>query len=286
MQRWRAGLCRAGEEPGAGAFKDDFGNSTIRQARSLFADKIVRFLPEVRLPSPRPFSNVEFFPKRSGRYFSRIDPQVLPRNAQSELAESDPPAFLAMLLALAAGLRRGEIDSLAWPQIDLERALIRVEATESVSLKTADSRGEVPIDPGVVAMLRGFRAKASGPFVIEAEGGEFGPRVWGRHYRADAVFTRLNHWLRKHGVTARKPIHELRKELGALVTAEHGIYAASRVLRHSSVATTAAHYTDLKIRPTVAVGSWLTPTKFVAATPNPEAKLTPGKKKKTRRKSA
>ena len=52
-------------------------NSTIRQARSLFAEKIVRFLPEVRLPSPRPFSGVEFFPKQSAHYFSRIDPQAL-----------------------------------------------------------------------------------------------------------------------------------------------------------------------------------------------------------------
>jgi hypothetical protein len=58
-------------------------------------------------------------------------------------------------------------------------------------------------------------------------------------------------------VKARKPLHELRKELGALVTAEHGIYAASRVLRHSNVATTAAHYSDLKTKPIVNVGGWL-----------------------------
>ena len=189
VQRWRLAYVAQAKNPAQERSRMTSANSTLRQARSLFADKIVRFLPEVRFPSPRPFSGVEFFPKQSARYFSRIDPQVLLRKAQSELAENDPPAFLAMLLALAAGLRRGEIDSLAWPQIDFKRALVRVEATESASLKTADSRGEVPIDPGVVAMLRGFRAKASGPFVIEAEGGEYGPRVWGRHYRADAVFT-------------------------------------------------------------------------------------------------
>ena len=257
VQRWRLAYVAQARNPAQERSRMTSANSTIRQARSLFADKVVRFLPDVRLPSPRPFAGVEFFPKQSARYFSRIDPQALLRTAQSELAESDPSAFLAMLLALAAGLRRGEIDSLAWHQIDFDRALIRVEATESASLKTADSRGEVPIDPSVVSILRGFRAKATGPFVIEAEGGEYGPRVWGRHYRADAVFTRLNYWLRKHGVTARKPIHELRKELGALVTAEHGIYAASRVLRHSNVATTAAHYTDLKSRPTISIGSWL-----------------------------
>jgi integrase len=240
LQRWRLAYVAQARNPAQERSRMTSANSTIRQARSLFADKIVRFLPDVRLPSPRPFSDVEFFPKQSARYFSRIDPKALLRKAQTELAENDPSAFLAMLLALAAGLRRGEILSLAWPQIDFERASIRIEATESASLKTADSRGEVRVDDGVISILRGFRA--------------------------NAVFTRLNHWLRKHGVTARKPMHELRKELGALVTAEHGIYAASRVLRHSSVATTAAHYTDLKTRPTMAVGSWLTPANVIAMT--------------------
>ena len=271
VQRWRLAYVAQATNPAQERSRMTSANSTIRQASSLFAEKIVRFLPDARLPSPRPFAAVEFFSKQSARYFSRIDPQALLRTAQGELAKNDPPAFLAMLLALAAGLRRGEIDSLSWPQIVFERALIRVEATESASLKTADSRGEVPIDPGIVSILRGFRAKASGPFVIEAEGGEFGPRVWGRHYRADAVFTRLNSWLRKHGVTARKPLHELRKELGSLVTAEHGIYAASRVLRHSTVATTAAHYADLKTRPTIAVGAWLKPENVV---PMPPAAVT------------
>ena len=179
--------------------------------------------------------------------------------AQGELGESDPSAFLAMLLALAAGLRRSELDSLTWPQLDCDRAVIRIEPTETANLKTAESRGEIPIDPAIVPILRGFRAKATGPFVIEAEGGTYGPRVWGRHYRADAVFTRLNTWLRLHGVSAKKPIHELRKELGSLLTESHGIFVASRILRHSTVATTAAHYSDLKGRPTVAVGSWLLP---------------------------
>jgi integrase len=263
VQRWRLAYVAKAQNPAEERSRMTSANSTIRQARGLFADKIVRFLPDLRLLSPRPFAGVEFFPKQSARYFSRIGPQALLRKAQRDLAQGDPPAFLAMLLALAAGLRRGEIDSLAWHQIDFNRALIRVEATEAASLKTADSRGEVPIDSGVVAILRGFRARARGQFVIEGEGGHYGPRVWGRHYRADSVFTRLNYWLRKHGVSARKPLHELRKELGALITAEHGIYAASRVLRHSNVATTAAHYTDLKTRPTIAVGAWLKPDNVV-----------------------
>src|SRR5207253_10734049 len=115
--------------------------------------------------------------------------------------------------------------------------------------------------------LRGFRARASGPFVIEGEEGSSGPTTWGRKYRARRVFDRVTEWLKTHGVNAQKPLHELRKELGALITAEHGIYAASRVLRHADVATTAAHYTDLKTRPTIPVGEWLMPQNVVPMKP-------------------
>jgi integrase len=72
---------------------------------------------------------------------------------------------------------------------------------------------------------------------------------------------RVVDWLRDHGVDSQKPLHELRKELGALATAAHGIYGASRLLRHSNIATTEAHYTDLKNRPVVEIGAWLMPPK-------------------------
>ena len=279
IQKWRLDYVAQAKNPAQERSKKTSCNSTIRQARSLFAPKIVKFLPELLLPSPVPFAGVEFFPRQSAKYFSRIDPKALLQAAHTDLAESDPPAFLAMLLALSAGLRRGEIDSLCWHQVDSGRELIRIESTEEASLKTADSRGEVAIDPQVAAILQGFRAKATGDFVIEADGAAGGPKRWGQHYRAEFVFNRLTAWLRAHGVTARKPLHELRKELGALVTAEHGIYAASRVLRHSNVATTAAHYSDLKTRPVVNVGAWLTPANV---TPFPSGQSEETKKSATR----
>jgi len=267
VQKWRLEYVKRAKNPAQERSRMTSCNSTIRQARSLFAGKIVKFLPELRLPVPPPFAGVEFFPKQSAKYFSRIDPKALLQAAHSDLAAEDSPAFVVMLLALSAGLRRGEIDSLCWHQVDFERQLIRIESTEAATLKTTDSRDEVAIDEHVVSFLRGSRAKASGDFVIEAGGAESGPKKWGQHYRADAVFDRLTAWLRAHGVTARKPLHELRKELGALVTAEHGIYAASRVLRHSNVATTAAHYSDLKSRPVVNVGAWLIPENVIELKP-------------------
>jgi integrase len=254
IQKWRIEYVKRAKTPAEQRSRMTSCNSTLRQARSLFGKKIIKFIP---LPESAPFQHVEFFPRQSAKYFSRIDAKALLTQAQSELAQKDPAAFLVMLIALAAGLRKGEIDTLCWHQVDFERGLIRVEHTDTASLKSADSRGEVPIDASVVEMLRGFRARATGAFVIEGGEGVAGPRAWGRHYRVQSVFDRVTAWLRKHGVTAKKPLHELRKELGALITAEHGIYAASRVLRHADLSTTAAHYTDLKTRPTIPVGEWL-----------------------------
>jgi integrase len=260
IQKWRIEYVKRAKTPAEQRSRMTSCNSTVRQARSLFGKKIAKFGP---LPEPPPFQHVEFFPRQSAKYFSRIDAKALLTQAQSELAQKDPAAFLVMLIALAAGLRKGEIDTLCWHQIDFERGLIRVEHTDTASLKSADSRGEVPIDASVVELLRGFRAYATGAFVIEGGDGVAGPRLWGRHYRVQSVFDRVTAWLRKHGVTAKKPLHELRKELGALITAEHGIYAASRVLRHADLSTTAAHYTDLKTRPTIPVGEWLMPKNIV-----------------------
>jgi integrase len=260
IQKWRMGYVKRAKTPAEQRSRMTSCNSTLRQARSLFGKKITRFVP---LPEPAPFQHVEFFPRQSAKYFSRIDARAILTQARNELAENDSTAFLVVLIALAAGLRKGEIDTLCWHQIDFERGVIRVEHTDTASLKSADSRGEVPIDACVVELLRGFRARATGAFVIEGGNGVSGPRMWGRNYRVQSVFDRVTAWLRKHGVTARKPLHELRKELGALITAEHGIYAASRVLRHADLATTAAHYTDLKTRPTIPVGEWLVPENVV-----------------------
>ena len=282
VQKWRLKYVKQAKNPAKERSSMTSCNSTIRQARSLFAAKIVKFLPDLRLPDPMPFHDVEFFPRQSAKYFSRIDAKTLLQEAHGELFQTEPAAFVAMLIALSAGLRKGEIDSLQWHQVDFTRQLIRVESTEAASLKTADSRDEVAVSENTIAILRGFHAKRTGAFVIEAEGAESGPKKWGQNYRAGAVFDKLNAWLRKHGVTARKPLHELRKELGALVTAEHGIYAASRVLRHSDVSTTARHYTDLKTRPVIDVGGWLNDEEKIEQFPTPKTEAAPRKRRVAR----
>ena len=259
VQKWRLAYVKLGATPAEERSRMTSCNSTIRQARSLFSSKIVELLPELRLPEPAPFHKTKFFPRQSSKYFSRIDPKQIIQQAREELYETDSPVFIAMLLALSSGLRRGEIDSLQWRQIDFKKKLIRVESTDAADLKTVDSRGEVPIDSVTADILQDFFKRRDGAFVISGAGASSGPQSWGRKYRANSVFVRVVDWLRDHGVDSQKPLHELRKELGALATAAHGIYGASRLLRHSNIATTEAHYTDLKNRPVVEIGAWLMP---------------------------
>src|SRR5690606_37568004 len=89
---------------------------------------------------------------------------------------------------------------------------------------------------------------ATGEFVVESKASPTTSKALNGVYRCQMHFQKLVQWLRSHGVTARKPIHELRKEVGAIIASEQGIYAASRHLRHGDIQITAAIYADKKQR--------------------------------------
>jgi len=83
-------------------------------------------------------------------------------------------------------------------------------------------------------------------------------------------------------VKAQKPLHELRKELGALITTKYGIFAAKEVLRHSHISTTAKHYAEQKDRPVINVGGWLTGAENIEQFPTPKTEAAPRKRKAAR----
>jgi hypothetical protein len=61
------------------------------------------------------------------------------------------------------------------------------------------------------------------------------------------------------------PLHTLRKEFGSQMCAKHGIYAASRALRHGDIAITSQHYLDRRRRATVGLGNLLNGVSKTAA---------------------
>ena len=232
-------------------------NSTIRQARSLFAPKITKRITHLILPEPKPFSGVEFYPRQNTKYRSKIDVSVLLKAATDEFQEKDPDVYLAFIMAICTGLRRSEIDSLNWSQVDLKDMKIWVELTDDNKPKTDDSAGSVQFDEDTASILKPFKEAAKSRYVLGSAIPKGGAKKWGQHYRAEKTFAKLIAWLRNNGVNTRKPIQTLRKEFGALMTTHFGIYEASDALRHSNVATTEAFYADLKKKPVLAMGRLL-----------------------------
>jgi integrase len=273
VQAWKIAYVRArASDPAKERGARITCNSYLRAARSLFGEGIARHMPPLEM-AEKPFARVQFWPRESMRYQSKIDVPILLAAARDALADRDPEPFKILLLALCAGLRRSEIDRLLWRQVDLDAGEIRIEVTEAGGLKTADSAGTVAIDSTLCGILRGFKARARSQYVIEERDTLTRPRAWGQQYRCDATFDRLMGWLRANGVDVRTPLHTLRKEAGSLIATRKGIFAASRFLRHSDIKVTASYYADIKERVSIDLGELLPPASVLPFTlPSPEKK--------------
>jgi integrase len=245
LNDWRSKYIKeAGASPLARNSAIRSANSYLRCARALFSKKWLNRL-KVRLPKPLPFDGVKIEKPRAPRYKSTIDPQLLLLCARQELKPTDIDAYLAFVLALGAGLRKGEIDGLEWKHVNFTRHSILVEPTELRDVKCQSSEAEVEIDPVLAEELRRCMESARSGFVIQSQG-KISPGSTLREYRAEPVFERLYAWLRGKGITANKPLHTLRKEFGSMINARFGLYAAMTALRHANMETTSSHYTDNK----------------------------------------
>jgi integrase len=222
-------------------------NSLMRNAKSLFGKKLLPFVEQsITLPRPLPFDGVSLEKEPSLRYISKIDPFAILSKAREELAETKPEAFKVMILALVCGLRRAEIDNLLWRAFDFAGSSMRVESSEFHELKSEDSAGKMDLDADTLALFRGYRAnKPKAVFVVESPLKHDSKGKVGR-YRCKPVFDTVIAWLRKNGVDGHKPLHTLRKEIGSIIASEHGIFAASRYLRHADIHITSAFYADKK----------------------------------------
>jgi integrase len=259
IQEWKIRFLRdAGNDPAKHRSAKITVNSLVRNSKALFAKKHLPYLSEkLSLPSPLPFDTVTMEKQPSMRYHSKIDAEAILKRASEELASNHLECFKILLLSLLGGLRKSEIDTLFWSAFDFIKGRILVEPNEYNQLKSEDSAGEVELDSELIDLFRGYASQATGRFVIESPRKPRNLAV-SRTYRAEPHFDLLNEWLRANGVDADKPLHTLRKEFGALLTARYGIYAASRALRHSDIAITVAHYADKKERTTVGLGRLVT----------------------------
>lgn len=243
-------------------------NSFLLNARTLFGKKMARRRAAAKLPIvPNPFDGVDLEPAGDVRYVSTIEATDLLTAAKTELEENDPDGYKVVLLALGAGLRRGEIDGLCITQLDFQKSEIRIMSSDTFQTKTEESEGIVYVDPGLLSEIKRHLQNNS-LFVVAPDTAAAVGRTPG-YYRCDEVFDRVTAWLRRHGVNSAKPLHTLRKEFGSLVNQATDIHTASRQLRHATIKMTAAVYADHRRRPGAAVpiGAMLaTPTTTTTTT--------------------
>jgi len=271
VAQWKAKvLAEATQNPVARQRARRNVNSFVRNARALFSRKILKRLKakDIVLPSPLAFEGFEFEEQGNTKYDSKIDATALLQNARSELAETDAEEWKVILLALGAGLRRSEIDGLCWSQLDAVRGEIRIVNHEYFQAKTDGSEGKIFVDPGLMAELGRFQIEPDTTPVVDGNI-PFRQSSGRQYYRCQETFERVTSWLRNHGVTGDKPLHTLRKEFGSIICAAADIYTASRQLRHSNLATTAAFYADHRRRVSVPVTEMLTAPEASKASTHP-----------------
>jgi integrase len=273
IQQWRLGyLAKAGNAPDARRRATNSLNAHLRNARALFSPKALAFVKDTLvLPDPLPFAGIKPESRPSTRYISRIDARSILRDAKNELA-SEPSRmeqFKILCLCLMCGLRKREADALLWRQVDFSKGCITIQTTEYFQPKSEDSHAAIDLEPELLGLLRGWKASSKGEFVIQSPN----PPRYHTHrtnYRCQREFAALGGWLKGKGITAQKPLHELRKELGAVLASEIGIFAAQQMLRHADIRTTSNHYADKKQRITAGLGSLLSEASSTVSFRQPE----------------
>ncbi len=232
-------------------------NSLIRNCKALFAKKLLPFLEEdLDLPSPLPFQSVTLEKPPSPRYRSRIEAKSILSQSHEELREQSPEAYKILRLALVCGLRVSEIDHLLWEAFDFDAKLLEIQNSEYHQLKSEDSAGEINLSDEMADLFETYSESATGIFVIESDRKPL--RTPGSSvYRCQKPLKILKSWLKAKGITANKPIHELRKEIGSVIASEQGIFAASRYLRHSDIRITATIYADQKEKVVPSIASFI-----------------------------
>ena len=286
VMAWRNSFLKAAQTPEERNHAIITMNSLLRNSKALLSKKVLPFLTnEVTLPSELWFQGITNEKEPGLGYKSKLDATALMATARDELADTQPEAFKLLLLTLVCGLRRSEADALLWSQFDFENGTLTIEDTDFMRLKSRDSAGVIGLDAELVAMLRGYHARATGAFVLETPklGRIAITKLKARGYRCEATQRVLIDWLRKNGVPGLRPIHTMRKEIGSIIASRDGIFKASRYLRHSDIGITSKLYADVKTPVSAGLGALLTARPSNVITPDFQAAETPAKRQRMAR---
>ena len=164
-----------------------------------------------------------------------------------DFREPHPEAYCAILLGLGVGMRANEIDKARWSWLKFdakEECFLEIREESDFKPKGGTLR-VIRIPKDVHAELTKARRDMSSPYIL---GGQASKSVekngWG--YRCRETLRVVNTWLRARGVETEdvrgNPLHRLRKQFGSEVATTFGLFAAQKLLGHSSPTVTAKYY--------------------------------------------
>ena len=164
-------------------------------------------------------------------------------------SEPHPEAFMLLLLELGLGLRRKEADSSQWDWFFSDakgRHYIEIRKTPFFTPK-GKRRRIIPVEPLLWDSTHEWLQEGD-QFIVPGNV----PRIYKPEeepvnvpYRCERHHRTLVAWLRMKGINDDKPCHLLRKEFGSYVATSFGLFAAQRLLGHSSSTVTEAFYAGL-----------------------------------------
>ena len=195
--------------------------------------------------------------KREMATWNGTEAQTFLAHAAKPLPDSPTPdrLYAAWVLLLTRGLRRGELAGLRWDRVDLDAGRLQVTRTrvsvsgrvvERTTTKTAAGRRSIPLDAGLVAVLRAHRERQL--FEQRAWGeswqdsGYVFVREDGSPYHPESISQRFDRLCGRAKVR-RIRLHDLRHTAATLML-EDGtpVKVAAEMLGHSNPAITQATY--------------------------------------------
>jgi len=197
-----------------------------------------------------PTTGIKKFPERSRTRF--ITEQELPRLIEAINAEPSLYHRAAILLLLLTGMRRNELLSTKWEDVDLNRAVIRLPMTK------AGVEQYVPLTPDAVTLLGMIPRQSGNPHVFPTlKGGGDGHMRWlGKPWKA----------IRERAGLPEIRVHDLRRTVGAWLATRHGAgqYLIGAVLRHTDDRSTKVYARIADEAPAKAVNGYVDDLKSVA----------------------
>lgn len=250
----------------AAGLSDSTVRTTYTVLRSILdaavRDKLIAVNPAVAVKRPAV----------NGRADGRDEARHLtPLEVRTVLAAAQGARYAAALSLIAStGMRRGEALALRWKDVDLDAGVLTVVGTLSrvgaalivTPPKTARSRRDVPLTPGMVAMLTSHRdAQIAEQAWAESQwiGNELGlvfTTAFGAPVEPRNLLRLFTAAVKRSGVDpAGVGLHTLRHSAAtAMLDAGTPLHVVSRVLGHSSVAITGdiyGHADDVRQRDAV-----------------------------------